>query len=281
MNRPSSALEPDPVNLDVVADAEAMSARAANLVAETIQQKPDAAICLPTGSTPLGMFEALAAKVAAREVDFSHVELYCLDEYVGVDRHDPNSLTRWLWSAFVTQVGIDQQRVHTLPTMAANPHEAAALFDQELVQRGGLDLAVLGLGPNGHIGYNEPGSTPESRTRVVDLTPQSLRQASAYWSGNLSVPDVAITLGVGTLLEARRIVLIVSGEAKATILRRTLEELPSAEVPASWLRLAGQRLHVVADRAAASELQLPPADQSLKSADTADRAISEASRSLS
>jgi glucosamine-6-phosphate deaminase len=256
MNRPSRAFESDRVNLDVVADANAMSAKAADFVAETIQRKPDATICLPTGSTPLGMFDALAERVGRGEIDFSHVELYCLDEYVGVDRHDPNSLTGWLWSAFVTRVGIDPRRVHVLPTTAENPAEAAAAFDRELVQRGGLDLAVLGLGPNGHIGYNEPGSACDSRTRVVELTPESVRQAATYWSGNLSVPDVAITLGVGTLLEAKCIVLIVSGEAKSAIFRRTLEDQPSAEVPATWLRLAGQRLHVVADREAVSDLSM-------------------------
>jgi glucosamine-6-phosphate deaminase len=255
MNRPSQAFESDLTKLDVVADANTMSARAADLVAEAIQQKPDAVICLPTGSTPLGMFDALAERVDRGEIDFSQVELYCLDEYIGVDRHDPNSLTGWLWSAFVARVGIDPQRVHVLPTTAVNPAEAAVSFDRELVQRGGLDLAVLGLGPNGHIGYNEPGSPHDSRTRVVMLTPESVRQAATYWSGNLSVPGVAITLGVGTLLEAKRIVLIVSGKAKSTILRRTLEDQPSTEVPATWLRLAGQRLHVVADREAASDLR--------------------------
>jgi glucosamine-6-phosphate deaminase len=259
MNRTSRAIELSNVKIDVVADAGALSAKAADAVAETIHQKPDAAICVPTGSTPLGMFETLAEMANRGKVDFSRVQLYCLDEYVGVDRHDPNSLTGWLWSAFVTRVGIGPQQVHMLPTTAAVPAEAAAEIDRELVRRGGLDLAVLGLGPNGHVGYNEPGSTHDSRTRVVNLTPESVQQAAAYWSGNVSVPDIAITLGIGTLLEAKRIVLIVSGEAKAAILRRTLEESPSAEVPASWLRLAGNRLEVIADHAAAGDLERPTA----------------------
>jgi glucosamine-6-phosphate deaminase len=255
MNRPH-AFESDVDKLDVAADVNAMSAKAADVVAETVKQKPDAAICVPTGSTPLGMFDALSGKVSRGELDLSLVELYCLDEYVGVDRHHPNSLTGWLWSAFVTRVGIDPQRVHLLPTTAENPGEAAAAFDRELIQRGGLDLAILGLGPNGHIGYNEPGSLRESRTRVVVLTPESVRQAVAYWSGNVSEPCTAITLGVGTLLEAKRIVLIVSGAAKSAMLRRVLEEQPNSDVPASWLRLAGPRLHVIADRDAASDLSL-------------------------
>jgi glucosamine-6-phosphate deaminase len=256
MNRSTGPLASESLRLDIVVDAHALSTKAADLVAETIRQKPDAAICLPTGATPLGMFDELAERVDRGEIDFSHIDLYCLDEYLGVDRDDPNSLTGWLWSAFVTRVGIDPERVHELPTTADDPAAAAASFDRDLVQRGGLDLAILGLGPNGHIGYNEPGSSWDSRTRVVNLTPESVRQAAAYWSGNVSVPGKAITLGVGTLLAAKRIVLIVSGEAKSAILRRALEEPPSAEVPASWLPLAGDRLHVIADRQAVRALSL-------------------------
>jgi glucosamine-6-phosphate deaminase len=260
MIRPAQSIETDQVIVTVVPDASAMSMMAADVVAETIRRKPDAAICLPTGSTPLGMFDVLASRAASGELDFSRVELYCLDEYVGVGRCDPNSLTGWLWSAFVTRVGIDPQRVRMLPTTEEHPAEAAAVFDRDLRHRGGLDLAVLGLGPNGHIGYNEPGSPLASRTRVVELTPESIRQAAAYWSDPVQVPNLAITLGVGTLLEADRIVLIVSGPAKAQILRRALEEPASSDVPASWLRHAGQRLQVIVDQDAAKELSLNVAD---------------------
>jgi glucosamine-6-phosphate deaminase len=128
------------------------------------------------------------------------------------------------------------------------------MFERTITARGGLDLVVLGLGPNGHIGYNEPGSGDESRTRVITLTPESLGQASAYWEGAVPIPNRAMTMGVGTLLEAKQIALLVTGAAKADMLRRTLEEPMSAIVPASWLRIAGPRLTVIADEAAASEL---------------------------
>ncbi len=172
MNRLSRALESDLVNLDVVVDANAMSAKAADFVAETIQRKPTASICLPTGSTPLGMFDALAEKVGRGEIDFSRVELYCLDEYVGVNRHDPNSLTGWLWSAFVTRVGIDPQRVHTLPTTDGDPAAAAAIFDRELVQRGGLDLAVLGL-----VRMDTSGTTSQDPLAILALVWSSSLQS--------------------------------------------------------------------------------------------------------
>jgi glucosamine-6-phosphate deaminase len=127
-------------------------------------------------------------------------------------------------------------------------------YEEAIAERGGLDLAVLGLGPNGHIGYNEPGSSADSRTRVITLTPESLEQASAYWEGAVPIPSLAMTMGVGTLLESKQIVLLVIGEAKAEMLRRALEEPMTADVPASWLRLARSRLTVIADQEAASRV---------------------------
>ena len=240
--------------LIVVPDSVAASKTVADLVTETIQTNPSAAISLPTGSTPLAMFDILAARAARGEVDFSRIDFFCLDEYVGVTVEDPNSLTRWLWHALLDRIGVKAEQVHALPATMDDLTAAAAKFDQSVSARGDLDLAVLGLGPNGHIGYNEPGSSADSRTRVITLTPESRSQASAYWQGAVPIPDRAMTMGVGTLLEARQIALLVTGAAKSQILRRTLEEPMSADVPASWLRMAGPRLAVVADEAAASEL---------------------------
>jgi glucosamine-6-phosphate deaminase len=200
------------------------------------------------------MFDILAARATRGEVDFSGVHLFCLDEYVGVTPKDPVSLTRWLWDAFLHRIGLSADRVHSLPSTANDLVAAASEFDHAIAARGGLDLAVLGLGPNGHIGYNEPGSSADSRTRVVTLTPESRSQAAAYWEGAVQIPDRAMTMGVGTLLEAKQIVLLVTGEAKAEMLRRTVEQPMSADVPASWLRIAGPRLTIIADEAAASEL---------------------------
>jgi glucosamine-6-phosphate deaminase len=240
--------------LHVLPDATAASEAAANVVEATLRAKPHAAISLPTGSTPLGMFDILASRAALGEIDFSQMSFFCLDEYVGVTVGDPNSLTQWLWDALLHRISVDPAQVNALPSSAGDLASAAIEYERAIAERGGLDLAVLGLGPNGHIGYNEPGSTVDSRTRVVSLTPESLSQASSYWEGEVPIPDRAMTVGVGTLLDSKRIVLLVIGDAKAGILRRALEEPLSAEVPASWLRLAGSRLQVIADEGAASEL---------------------------
>lgn len=144
--------------------------------------------------------------------------------------------------------------MHFVPTLASDPHEAAEEYERQIEAKGGLELAVLGLGPNGHIGFNEPGSPINSRTRVVDLTPESRNQNAAYYDSAEEIPDQAMTIGIGTLLEARRIVLIVSGADKSSILRASLLGPVTADVPGSFLQTVGDRLTVIADSAAAAEL---------------------------
>jgi glucosamine-6-phosphate deaminase len=240
--------------LTVVPDAATVGRRAADVVAEVVDANPDGVLAVPTGQTPLGLFTDLAERVARQELDLSRVSLVCLDEYVGLGPADSNSLTRWLRDALMTPARIDPARVVTLPVTDDDLAAGAVRYEAELMKRGGLDLAVLGLGPNGHIAYNEPGSIATSRTRVVDLTGESLARAAEDWTGSEAVPKQAMTIGVGTLLDARRLVLIVTGAAKAEMLRRAMRETPSAVVPASWLRMAGSRLIVIADEAAATRL---------------------------
>lgn len=237
----------------VVPDYDAMSRAAAEIVAETVKAHPGAAISVPTGSTPVGMFEALIDKVNRGDLTFDHTQLFCLDEYVGVTADDPNSLTGWLYDNFLTASRIPAANIHTLPATAGDLAAAAASYEADIARAGGLELAVLGLGGNGHIAYNEPGSAGDSRTRVIDLTDESINQARGYFEGQ-SVPTQAITVGVGTLLEARRIVLIVSGASKAGVLRASLRGPQTPDVPASFLQRVPEKLTVIADEAAAAEL---------------------------
>lgn len=238
----------------VVRDYAAMSERAADAVERIVATKPEAVFAVPTGSTPLGLFEELLARVRSGRIDLSRAHLFCLDEYVGVTRDDPNSLTGFLDRSFLHGAGMDPSRVHVLPADAEDLDAAAVRYEAELRDLGGLDLVILGLGPNGHIAYNEPGSTADSRTRVLTLTPGSIEQAEAYWEESVATPHTAMTMGVATLLEAREIVLIVSGAAKAEMFRRTMLGPLTPDVPASFLRNAANRLTVIADEAAAAGL---------------------------
>lgn len=239
--------------LKIVPDHEAMSELAADIVAETLTSDPEAAISLPTGSTPVGMFESLIRRSRAGEIDLTRFHLFCLDEYLGVSVDNPNTLTAWLFRTFVNPAGIPIAHVHTLPVTAEDPAAAAASYEREIVAAGGLRLAVLGIGGNGHIAYNEPGSSADTRTRVLDLTQESIDQAAGYFDG-ATVPRQAMSVGVATLLDAEKIVLIVSGEGKQEILRAALRDPMSADVPASWLRLRPERVTVIADEAAAGLL---------------------------
>jgi glucosamine-6-phosphate deaminase len=239
--------------LVVVKNADEMSAMAAETVAEVLTVRPNAPISLPTGSTPVGMFERLIEASRTGALDLTRFQLYCLDEYLGVTPDNPNTLTSWLIRTLIEPAGIPMANVHTLPVDEADPDAAARRYDQSIGQAGNLALAVLGIGNNGHIAYNEPGSDADSRTRVVNLTQESIDQAAGYFHG-ATVPTRAMTVGVGTLLESDRIVLIAHGAGKAEIMRRALREQMSSDVPASWLRLVPDQVTIILDEAAAALL---------------------------
>lgn len=235
----------------IMGDYDALSRLAADRVTEAVHRAPAGPLTVPTGETPLGMYRELVRRVEQGDLDFSQTHVFCLDEYVGVSPEDQGSLTRWLKQAFTDPIGLPPANLHLLPTQASDLDRAADTYEAEIATEGGLALAVVGLGQNGHIAFNEPGSEPDSPTRVVALTPESRSQSADYWDGQHEIPPTALTMGLGTILAARRIVLIVSGESKADTLRRTLEEPMTSDLPASWLRLAADRLEVIADDAAA------------------------------
>ncbi|MDQ2682477.1 MAG: glucosamine-6-phosphate deaminase [Chloroflexota bacterium] len=239
------------MKLSIVPDYDAMSLRGADIVTDVLTRHPSCALCLPTGNTPLGMFRILIDRMQSGALDASRAQWFLLDEYVGIDDDDPESLTGWLRREFLTPAGIPEENIHEMPTKADDLAAAAARYEADLMAAGGFELAVLGLGGNGHIAYNEPGSTADSRTRVLTLTEESIEQARGYFEGR-TVPTQAISAGVGTLLEARNIVLLVSGESKAEVLRDALYGPQTPANPASYLQRASDRLEVVADEAAAS-----------------------------
>ncbi len=243
-----------PLHLHVVADYAEVSRLAADIVTRVVQEQPSAAITLPTGETPRGMYQEIVRRIRESVLDFSNVHFFCLDEYWGKGIDDETSLTAWLNEVFIQPAGLDSDHVHFVPSEAKDPVGAADAYEQEIRRHGGLKLAVVGLGRNGHIGFNEPGSPIDSRTRIVDLTDESRNQNAAYYDGKQSIPDKAMSMGVGTILDADLIALIVSGSAKADILKATLEGPLTSDVPGSFLRTAGERLIVIVDRDAASKL---------------------------
>jgi len=240
--------------LHIVAGYASLSRLAADVVTRVVNENPGGAITLPTGETPRGMYEELTRRIELGELDFSSIHFFCLDDYLGKSIDDKASLTGWLDDAFLTPANLHGGNIHFIPSTAPDPDAAAAAYDGAITGLGGLKLAVVGLGPNGHIGFNEPGSAIDSRTRVVELTDESRDQNAAYYDGKETIPEQAITIGLGTILESGLIALIVSGSNKAGILKATLEGPITEDVPGSCLRTAGDRLIVIADKDAASGL---------------------------
>lgn len=240
--------------ISIVSAYEALSMQAADVVTQCVNDNPTGAITLPTGETPRGMYEELVRRIHAGSLDFSAVQFFCLDDYLGTSMTDEASLTGWLNEVFLEPAHLPRRNIHFIPTRAEDPRAAAERYDRDIAEAGGLGLAVVGLGPNGHVGFNEPGSARESRTRIVDLTEESREQNAAYYEGQQTIPPQAITMGLGTILEARRIVLIAAGDSKADILKAALEGPVTPDVPASFLRTAGNRVRVIVDEAAASAL---------------------------
>ena len=239
----------------IVADPTALAVRAADEIALEIARKPDLSLLAATGNTPMGTYGELASRRAAGRLGVSGIgvsglRVAQLDEYLGVSDEDPRSLYRWLERSLTGPLGVRAEHLLRFHADAKDPLEDCRDFESRLDEWGGIDLAVLGLGPNGHLGFNEPPSLADSPTRVVDLSAESLESNAPYWGG-LEVPRRAITAGMDLILASRRVLLLVSGGHKQDILRRALLGPITPDVPASLLRHAN--LTVIADRAAWGE----------------------------
>jgi glucosamine-6-phosphate deaminase len=242
------------MKIEAVEDYENLSRRAASLFIAEAKARPDAVCVLPTGRTPEGLFVALVDAHRRGEANFSRLRFVILDEYTGIDPDDRRSLYQWLRQALLDQLGTSTSRVAAFDPSAVDLDVEAARIETVISDWGGIDLAIVGLGPNGHIGFNEPGSVPDSRARQIVLTQESIVSNARYWGSKADVPRFAFTLGIGTLIEARAIILMASGEAKAGILAKALEGPVGPDVPASLLR-SHPDFTVLADRAALSALR--------------------------
>jgi glucosamine-6-phosphate deaminase len=237
----------------VVDDHDALSRAGAALVADVIDDRPSASIVVATGRTPMGLYGELAGRVRDGRTDASRITVIQLDEYLGLAPNDRRSLFGWMRTSFLEPLSVADERVLRLPLdddLDADHDAACAAFDLSLERRGGIDLAILGLGENGHLGFNEPPSEEGSPTRRVALTPATIEANARYWGTVADVPTEAVTLGLGTLLSARTILLMVSGASKRAIVRRALEGPTEPHVPASFLQTTHAQVTVIVDRAA-------------------------------
>ena len=232
----------------LVADTnEHLNQLGADIVARTLAERPTATLLMATGNTPMGMYQELARRKAAGELDASQARVFQLDEYVGVPEDDVRSLYGWTRRSFVDPLGIPLAQVTRLVADGDDLEASCRAYDEQVAAAGGIDLAVLGLGPNGHLGFNEPPCAEDAPTRLIDLTPESVVSNAVYWGGEDQVPRQALTAGMNVIMQARHIVLVVSGAHKQDILARTMHGPVTPEVPSSFLQLAAH-VTIVVDR---------------------------------
>ena len=239
----------------ICSTAEEVGRRAADRIVKELAGLSTPVLGVATGSSPLAVYRELAGKVAAGEIDFSHAMAFALDEYVGIDRSHPQSYAEAIRQTVTEPLGMDPKRVHVPNGMAADLHAAAAAYDAAIGEAGGVDVQILGIGSNGHIGFNEPTSSFSSRTRVKTLTQQTREDNARFFEDEADVPQHCVTQGLGTILDAKMALLVASGEQKADAVAAMVEGPVSAMCPGSVLQFH-RRAVIYVDEAAASKLTL-------------------------
>jgi len=233
--------------------SEQMSVAAAELFAHRIREKPDIVLGLATGGTPVKMYTDLARMHREGQLDFSRVVTFNLDEYIGLPPDHDQSYRYFMDSNLFDKVNISKENTHLPDGMASDLDAMCAAYEEAIKQAGGIDLQLLGIGGNGHIAFNEPGSPRDSRTRVVDLTPETIRDNSRFFKDESEVPTRAVTMGIASILETREIVLIADGAHKVEAIARSVEGEITPDVPTSFLQEHPKCIFFL-DREAASRL---------------------------
>lgn len=217
--------------IECFSDHEALSVRAADIVSEAISATPDGVFGFATGSTPERLYELLVERYERGELSFRQLTTFNLDEYMGLPTGHEQSYATFMQTHLFGPTDVQPDAVH-FPSAAADP----TVYDHLIQQKGGLELQILGLGGNGHIGFNEPGSSFDSRTRIVDLASATIRDNARFFDRPEDVPRQAITMGIRTILESRRILMLASGTAKAEAVARCLRGPQTEKVPGSCLQ---------------------------------------------
>ncbi|OFI39736.1 glucosamine-6-phosphate deaminase [Arthrobacter sp. SW1] len=228
---------------------------AADAIEELLRRKPDAVLGLATGSSPLPVYDELARRHRDEGLDFSKAHAFALDEYVGLEAGHPESYREVIRREFTDRVNIDPANVHSPDGAAEDIPAACQAYEDAIRERGGVDLQLLGVGTDGHIGFNEPGSSLASRTRIKTLIEQTRKDNARFFDSVDDVPHHVVTQGLGTIMDARHVVLIATGAQKAQAVR-DLVEGPVAAICAASVLQFHPHASILIDEAAASSLKL-------------------------
>ena len=252
------------MDIIIKGDYKEMSKYAANMIAELVRSKPNCVLGLATGGTPIGTYQELI-RLYEEGLDFSEVKTFNLDEYleIGLDLSKPygkdQSYARFMHEELFSHINIKKENIHIPDGLSENPEEFCKSYEEEIKKAGGIDLQVLGIGGDGHWAFNEPGSSLSSRTRVEKLNDQTLddNYEAFYKKEGFSredMPHYAITMGIGTILEAKSVVMLANGSKKARIVAKALEGPVTSEVTSSAIQRYKGKATVILDQAAAADL---------------------------
>lgn len=242
------------MNIVKVKDYDEMSSKACSLVIDKLNKLNDPTLGLATGSTPEGLYRNIIEKYDQGEVSFKHVTTFNLDEYIGLKGEDPNSYRFFMNEKLFKHIDISADKTFVPNGVATDLKAECRDYEQLIQDAGGIDLQILGLGTNGHIAFNEPGTKFDSRTTVVDLTQETLEANARFFDSIDDMPTQAVSMGIGSIMEAEEIILLVSGEAKAEAVASLLGGDVTEDFPASILQ-KHDHVTIIADEAALSKVK--------------------------
>lgn len=224
------------MEVKVFATYEEMSRHAARMIAERIKAKPNLVLGLATGSTPVGTYQELIRLHKEEGLDFSQVRSFNLDEYLGIAGDHDQSYRYFMNTNLFDHINIDKANTRVPDGTAADPAASCRQYEEDIKAGGGIDFQVLGVGGNGHVAFNEPGSSRDSRTRVVDLDEETIKANSRFFDSVDDVPKQAISMGMATIMETKEVILLANKAGKADAIVKTIEGPVTEEVPASLLQ---------------------------------------------
>lgn len=237
----------------IVKDEKAMSNEAARIIGRRIIEKPDIVLGLATGGTPVGTYNNLIRYYEEGLISFNKVTSFNLDEYIGLDKKSPMSYVHFMQDKLFSKVDMDEKKWFIPQGICENTEKECLDYEKKIKKAGGIDLQLLGIGVNAHIGFNEPGTDFGSRTQIVDLTQETIESNARYFYSKEEVPTQAISMGLRTIMEAKEILLLANGASKAEAIKHTVEGPITPDVPASVLQLH-PNVTLIIDEEAAKEL---------------------------
>ena len=237
----------------ILENADAVAAYGADIITRQLRAKPSAVLGLATGSTPVALYQRLIDAYRAGDISFKEARSFNLDEYLGLSGDHPQSYRYFMDGNFFSHIDIQADNVRIPDGEAANPLEACEAYEAAIKACGGIDMQLLGIGRNGHIGFNEPSSSLTSRTRVKTLTKATIDDNSRFFKEGEYQPHLSVTMGIGTIMEARMVMLLATGASKAEAVKAMVEGPVTANCPASVLQMHPATT-VIIDEAAADGL---------------------------